>query len=284
MKLFFTTLVCFTLLAAAGHAQDEKDAAKKESAKKESTKAKKEPAKKEPAKKEPAKKTPAKEGGGGLTTLQDKVSYGIGLNFGRQLSESGLKLEDVNAKVIVEAVLDALGKKKHRITDAQIRAAFEEFQKQVAAKAEAKKKAAAAKAEAEKKALVEKNRKEGAAYLAANGKKPGVTTTESGLQYKVIKAGTGKIPTKTDSVKAHYRGTLLDGTEFDSSDKQGEPSVFAVTGVIKGWTEALQLMKVGAKWQLVIPSELAYGANPQPGGKIGPDAVLIFDIELVGIE
>jgi FKBP-type peptidyl-prolyl cis-trans isomerase FklB len=265
MKLFLTALVCFALTIAAADAQDTKEPAKGEPAKKE-------PAKKEPAKKEPAKEEPAKEDDGGLKTLSDKVSYGIGLNFGSQLRQNGVGVEDVNLKIIVEAMFDAMGKKKHRLTEAQLRAAFEEFGKQMAAKAEA-----------EKKALPAKNRKEGAAYLAANAKKPGVVTTKSGLQYKALKAGTGKTPTTKDSVKAHYRGTLIDGTQFDSSYDRGRPSSFKVTGVIKGWTEALQLMKVGAKWQLVIPSELAYGANP-PGSTIGPDAVLIFEIELVEIE
>ena len=252
MKLFLATIMCCTLLVAAGHAQDEKEPAKKEPAKKE-------PAKEEPVKKEPAKKEPAKEDDGGLKTLSDKVSYGVGTIFGRQLSERGFDADDLNLQMVAEAMRDALAKKKPRNTDAQFQAAFAEF-------------------------FTAKTKQEGAAFLAANGKKPGVTTTKSGLQYKIIKAGTGKIPKATDRVKVHYRGTLIDGTEFDSSDKQDEPAVFGVTGVIKGWIEALQLMKVGAKWQLVIPSELAYGAKPEPGGKIAPHAVLIFDIELVGIE
>jgi len=247
MKLFLTAMICFTLLAAAGHAQDKKEPDEKE------------PAKKEPAKKEPAKEEAAKEDDGGLKTLSDKVSYGIGFSFGQQLLPSGLDADDLNSKLVVEALLDALGKKKSRISDAQVRAAYDEL-------------------------IAEKNKKEGAAFLAANGKKEGVVTTKSGLQYKIIKAGSGKIPKTTDRVKVHYRGTLIDGTEFDSPDKQDEPSGFAVTGVIKGWTEALQLMKVGAKWKLFIPSELAYGADPGPGGKIEPHAALIFDIELVGIE
>ena len=249
MKLLLTTIICSTLLVAACQAQEKKESGKEDT-----------------ANKQPAKKEAAQEAGGGLKTLADKVSYGIGITFGRQLSENGFDVDDVNLKIVAEAMLDVLSKKKQRITDAQFRAAFEEVSKKKAAD------------------LPAKNRKEGAAYLAANGKKPGVTTTESGLQYKIVKAGSGKIPKSTDRVKVHYRGTLIDGTQFDSSDKQGEPAAFAVTGVIKGWTEALQLMKVGAKWQLVIPAELAYGANPRPGGKIGPDAVLIFEIELVGIE
>jgi len=131
--------------------------------------------------------------------------------------------------------------------------------------------------------LADKNQKEGEVFLAENKKKKGVITLPSGLQYQVIKEGTGKIPKATDTVTTHYRGTLIDGTEFDSSYKRGEPASFPVNGVIKGWTEALQLMKVGSKWQLFIPSNLAYG--PQGAGQaIGPNATLIFEIELLSIK
>ena len=129
----------------------------------------------------------------------------------------------------------------------------------------------------------DKNKKEGDAFLAANKAKPGVVTLPSGLQYKVIKEGTGQTPKATDTVTTNYRGTLIDGTEFDSSYKRNEPTSFPVNGVIRGWTEALQKMKVGSKWQLFIPADLAYGPNPQPGSPIGPNSVLIFDIELLGI-
>jgi FKBP-type peptidyl-prolyl cis-trans isomerase FklB len=129
----------------------------------------------------------------------------------------------------------------------------------------------------------DKNQKEGEVFLAENKKKKGVVTLPSGLQYRVITAGTGKIPKVTDTVTTHYRGTLIDGTEFDSSYKRGEPASFPVNGVVKGWTEALQLMKVGSKWQLFIPSNLAYG--PQGAGQvIGPNATLIFEIELLSIK
>ena len=132
------------------------------------------------------------------------------------------------------------------------------------------------------KAVSGKNKKEGEAFLAANAKKPGVKTTKSGLQYKVIKEGTGAVPKATDTVKTHYTGTLVDGTKFDSSVDRGEPAVFGVTQVIPGWTEALQLMKVGSKWQLAIPWDIAYGADG--GGRMPPNSVLVFDIELLGIE
>ena len=130
-----------------------------------------------------------------------------------------------------------------------------------------------------------KNAKEGEDFLAANGKKEGVQTLPSGLQYKILTEGTGPKPSATDTVSCNYRGTLLDGTEFDSSYKRGQPASFPVTGVIKGWTEALQLMPVGSKWQLFIPSELAYGergADPRSG--IGPGATLIFEVELLSIQ
>jgi FKBP-type peptidyl-prolyl cis-trans isomerase FklB len=128
-----------------------------------------------------------------------------------------------------------------------------------------------------------KNIKAGEAFLAENAKKDGVKTTASGLQYKVVKSGSGKTPGLNDTVKVHYHGTLIDGTVFDSSVDRGEPVTFPVNGVIPGWTEALQLMKVGDKWQLVIPAKLAYGENGA-GGKIGPNSVLQFDVELLAIE
>ena len=128
----------------------------------------------------------------------------------------------------------------------------------------------------------EVNKQQGAAFLAANKSKPGVKTTASGLQYKVLKAGNGPTPKATDKVRTHYHGTLIDGTVFDSSVQRGEPAEFPVSGVIRGWTEALQLMKVGDKWQLFIPSELAYSARGA-GGVIGPNSTLVFEIELLEI-
>ena len=158
------------------------------------------------------------------------------------------------------------------MTDDEMKAAFQALEQEIATAQEAK-----------NKDLAKKNTEEGAAFLAANKKKPGIKTTASGLQYKVLKEGTGPVPKKTDTVSTHYRGTLLDGTEFDSSIARNEPATFPVTGVIPGWTEALQLMKVGSKWQLFIPAELAY-RDQGAGADIGPNAVLVFDIELLGIE
>ena len=131
--------------------------------------------------------------------------------------------------------------------------------------------------------LGEKNKKEGETFLAENKKKPGVVTLPSGLQYKILKEGTGRNPKATDTVVTHYRGTLLDGKEFDSSYKRGEPATFPLNGVIRGWTEALQLMKPGAKWQLFIPPQLAYGERGA-GQDIGPNATLIFEVELIAIK
>jgi FKBP-type peptidyl-prolyl cis-trans isomerase FklB len=132
------------------------------------------------------------------------------------------------------------------------------------------------------KAVGEKNKKDGEAFLAENKKKEGVVTLPSGLQYKIVTAGIGKKPKSEETVTVNYRGTLIDGTEFDSSIKRGQPATFPCHGVIKGWTEALQLMPVGSKWQLFVPSELAYGAQGA-GGIIGPDATLIFEVELLSI-
>jgi FKBP-type peptidyl-prolyl cis-trans isomerase FklB len=157
------------------------------------------------------------------------------------------------------------------LTDDQIKAVMTDLQSQVRQKQEEK-----------RQALAESNKKDGAAFLAANATKPGVVTLPSGLQYKVLTAGTGAKPTATDSVVCNYRGTLLNNTEFDSSYKQGQPMTFPVSGVIKGWTEALQLMPVGSKWQLFIPADLAYGERPQGPG--GPNATLVFEVELLSIQ
>ena len=158
------------------------------------------------------------------------------------------------------------------LSEEEMRTVMTAFQKEMAAK------------QAEMmKSQGEKNKKEGEAFLAENKKKEGVKTLASGLQYKVIKEGTGKTPKATDKVSTHYQGTLIDGTEFDSSYKRGEPATFPVNGVIPGWTEALQLMKVGSKWQLFVPSKLAYGEKGA-GPIIGPNAVLIFTVELLAIK
>jgi len=205
----------------------------------------------------------------GLTDLRSQASYGLGLSIGRNLKSQTV---DVDPELMTRGLRDGLSGGRPLLTDDQIEKAITAFQQQYATRKQAEAKAAG-----------EKQKKEGAAYLAANKSKPGVVTLPSGLQYKVIKQGTGATPKATDVVSAHYRGTLIDGTEFDSSYKRGEPLNIPVNGVIPGWSEALQHMPVGSKWQLTIPSELAYGENPAEGGPIPPNAVLLFDIELLGI-
>ena len=204
-----------------------------------------------------------------LKTEQDKISYSIGLNIGRNFKSQGI---DANPDLVGAAIRDVLKGNKPLLTEEEAMAVLGNFQKEMRAKQMAKASESG-----------DKNKKEGVAFLAANKTKDGIKTTASGLQYKVIKAGTGKIPKATDTVKTHYAGTLIDGTEFDSSIKRGEPATFPVGGVIKGWTEALQLMPVGSKWQLFIPADIAYGEPGRPP-VIGPNATLIFDIELLSIE
>ncbi len=204
-----------------------------------------------------------------LKTDRDKVSYSIGLDIGTNFKRQSL---DLDSKALAAGIADGLSGGKPLLTEDEVRKVLAQFQQQMAAKAQ---QAA--------QQLAEKNQKAGEAFLAENKKKKGVITLPSGLQYQVIKTGTGKIPKATDTVTTHYRGTLIDGTEFDNSYKRGEPLTIQVNGVVKGWTEALQLMKVGSKWQLFIPSNLAYG--PQGIGQaIGPNATLIFEIELLSIK
>jgi len=204
-----------------------------------------------------------------LKTMQDSVSYGIGMDIAKNLKG---QMIDVNPDVIAQALKDMSPDGKPMLTDAQAQSVMMEFQSDMMAKHSAKMKEAA-----------EKNIKDGQAYLAENKKKDGVITLPSGLQYKVLTQGTGKRPTAKDNVSVNYRGSLIDGTEFDSSEKHGGPAVFPVAGIIKGLSEALQLMPVGSKWQIVVPPEIGYG--PQSvGTQITPNSVLVFEIELLGIK
>jgi FKBP-type peptidyl-prolyl cis-trans isomerase FklB len=202
-----------------------------------------------------------------LTTEKDKQSYAIGLNVGQSLHRDGIV---VDPKILVRGLQDAMAGGKVLLTDDQIKTVMTDLKNQVRQEQEAKRQAA-----------LETNKKEGAAFLAANATKPGVVTLPSGLQYKILVAGTGPKPTADDRVVCNYRGMLLDNTEFDSSYKRGQPATFPVTGVIKGWTEALQLMPVGSKWQLFIPADLAYGERGQ--ATIEPNSTLIFEVELLSI-
>jgi FKBP-type peptidyl-prolyl cis-trans isomerase FklB len=214
-----------------------------------------------------------------LKDPKQRVSYSIGSDIGGKVGGS-LKREEIefDAKALAAGFADALAGKL-ALTDAEIGETMKAFQKQMMEKAQARE----AQAEARDKAAGEKNIKEGQAFLAANAKKEGVKVLPSGLQYKVIKSGNGKTPKATDFVKTHYHGTLVDGSVFDSSVERKEPVTFPVNGVIAGWTEALQLMKEGDKWQLFIPAKLAYGEESRPP-KITPNSALIFEIELLSIE
>jgi FKBP-type peptidyl-prolyl cis-trans isomerase FklB len=202
-----------------------------------------------------------------LTTEKDKQSYAIGLNVGKSLHRDDI---EIDPKFVLQGLQDAMAGGPVLLTDDQIKTVMTDLQTKVRQQQEAK-----------REALTESNKKEGAAFLAANATKPGVVTLPSGLQYKILTPGTGPKPTATDSVICNYRGTLLNNTEFDSSYKRGQPATFPVTGVIKGWTEALQLMPVGSKWQLFIPADLAYGERGRE--PIGPNATLVFDLELMSI-
>lgn len=203
-----------------------------------------------------------------LKDLKDKVSYSIGLNIGQDFKRQDM---DIDADLLAKGIKDAVSGAQPLLTEEQIRETITTYQKEMVTKQETKAKESAA-----------KNQKEGDAFLAENAKKPGVVTTPSGLQYKVVKEGTGAQPKPGDTVQVHYEGKLVDGTVFDSSLKRGEPAVFPVQGVIPGWTEALQLMKEGAKYQIVIPSKLAYGERGA-GPVIGPHATLLFDVELLKV-
>jgi FKBP-type peptidyl-prolyl cis-trans isomerase len=208
-----------------------------------------------------------------LDTQAQKSSYVIGTDIGGRLSAEGF---EIDRTALVAGLDDALSGADQRLSEEEAHAAITAVIEERQAKAEERMQAA----EAERAVAAEKNRAEGEAFLAANKEKEGVITTESGLQYKVIVEGSGENPTPEDTVQVHYRGTLIDGTEFDSSYARGEPAEFQVNRVIAGWTEALQLMSEGAKWELYIPSELAYGPRGA-GADIGPDAVLIFEVELL---
>jgi len=205
-----------------------------------------------------------------MTTQKQKASYAIGVNIGKGLHRDGV---DVDPALIRRGIQDGIAGGKLALTDDEMKAALTVLTTDLKKKADA-----------ETAAVGEANKKEGDAFLAANKSKDGVQTLPDGLQYKVLTAGNGPKPTANDTVVCNYKGTLINGTEFDSSYKRGQPAKFPVGQVIKGWTEVLQLMPMGSKWEVYIPSDLAYGPQGPGRGPIGPNQTLIFEIELVSIQ
>ena len=203
-----------------------------------------------------------------LKTQKDKLSYAIGMNIGGGMKKDGV---DVDPNILAQGLKDTLAGSKPLMTEAEAQTVMTEFRTTMMKKKQE-----------DAQRVGDANKQAGQQFLAANKGKEGVVTLPDGLQYKILKEGTGPKPAATDSVTVNYRGTLINGTEFDSSYKRNEPATFGVNQVIKGWTEALQLMPVGSKWQLFIPSDLAYGER-SPGGEIGPNSTLIFDVELLSI-
>lgn len=206
---------------------------------------------------------------GALQNQKDKVSYIIGMDIGTNLKRQAI---DINPEILLKGIRDGRSGNKPLLTEQEMSDTIAAFQKELKGKQDEMMKVSG-----------EKNKKEGETFLTENKKKEGVVTLPSGLQYRVMKKGAGKKPKATDTVTTHYRGTLIDGTEFDSSYKRGQPVSFPVNGVIPGWTEALQLMEEGAKWQLFIPSSLGYG-DRGAGPQIGPHVTLIFEVELISIQ
>jgi len=225
---------------------------------------------KTPAAKTPATSTSKTAAPLVLKTEKDKASYAIGMNMGKGMQKQGVEIDPA---ILARGLKDALAGGKTLMTDEEAKAALTALQGSVQKKQEV-----AAKVQGEA------NKKQGEEFLAANKAKDGIITLPSGLQYKILQTGTGPKPTAADTVVCNYKGTLIDNTEFDSSYKHGQPATFPVNQVIKGWTEALQLMPVGSKWELFIPADLAYGDRGTPGGPIGPDATLIFEVELLSIQ
>lgn len=204
-----------------------------------------------------------------LVSEEDKLSYAIGSDIGKNFKRQGIS---INPKVLQQGMQDSLEGKPSAMTEQEMKETVQNFQKKMMMKRMA---------DMQKQA--ELNKKEGEDFLAKNKSKPGVKTTQSGLQYKVLEKGTGASPKSDDMVTVEYTGRLINGTVFDSTEKTGKPVKFNVGGVIKGWTEALQMMKPGGKWEVYIPSDLAYGSR-QAGGPIGPNQTLIFEIKLLSVD
>jgi len=221
-----------------------------------------------PAAQPAAPAQPSGQQAGKPESVQDRASYVIGYNLGRTLKQNDV---NANSDLIVKGLRDGLGGGTGMLTDAEMQSTMQEFQKQVQEQQEAK-----------QKVIGEKNKTEGEAFLAKNKARPGVKTTASGLQYEVQKEGTGPTPKATDTVTVNYKGTLMDGTTFDSSYDRGQPATFVLNQVIPGWTEGVQLMKVGSKYKFYIPAALGYG-DRGAGNVIGPNAPLVFEVELLSV-
>ena len=204
-----------------------------------------------------------------LDTPKSRISYTIGVNIGLDFKTQKM---DVDTDILLMGLKDSLSGKELQLTEEEMISEIQTFQQEMQAKMVAEMESAAG-----------ENKAAGEAFLVENAKQEGVVVTESGLQYKVLEPGEGNSPEAADVATVHYRGTLIDGTQFDSSYDRGQPATFPVASVIAGWTEALQLMKPGAKWQLVIPADLAYGERGA-GQDIGPNATLLFDVELISVE
>jgi FKBP-type peptidyl-prolyl cis-trans isomerase len=202
-------------------------------------------------------------------TAKQQVSYALGRNFAVNLRANEI---DCDLEFLFAGISDVLQKAPPKWTDEQLQPVLQRFGQEMEQKAVAR-----------FERVAKTNQEQAAKFLAENGKREGVQTTPSGLQYRVVRQGTGASPTLSDSVRCHYRGTLLDGTEFDNSANHGGPAEFRVDEVIAGWTEALQKMRAGDKWQLFVPAELGYGMNPRPESGIQPNSMLIFDIELLEV-
>jgi FKBP-type peptidyl-prolyl cis-trans isomerase len=201
-------------------------------------------------------------------TVEERASYAIGYGAGEQLGAE----EGVDVEQLVAGIRDAFAGTESKMTPEEMQSAMMEMQQMMM---DAANESSSAEADA--------NKAEGDAFLAENATKPGVVVLDSGLQYEVIEEGAGAAPVASDEVTVHYEGTLLDGTVFDSSIERGTPSTFFLNQVISGWTEGLQLMKVGSKYRLWVPGDLGYGMNPRPGGAIGPNHALVFEVELLAI-
>ncbi len=210
-----------------------------------------------------------------LASQREKISYTLGVASGKNLKGQSI---DIDPDIMARGLKDSLSGAKPLLTDQEMHEAMTAFRKEID---DRKMEAAKDRAVRELRAMAEKNRKEGEAFLTENRKREGVTTLPSGLQYRKLREGTGRTPKPTDAVVVHYRGTLVNGTEFDSSYKRNEPATVPVDSVIKGWQEGLSLMQEGAKWQLYIPSELAYGENGTRS--VEPNSTLVFEVELLSV-